>query len=635
MVSVPLLKVNGNMQSSTYPEAERNTLAGIMADPAFARIVRIPTLAWQEIGLIAGCYAVLMTGTALAVNGWAPYPLVMLVHALAIYAIFTPLHDATHGALSRHRGLNDALGTLAALPLFPGFTTGLYRFLHMEHHKHTGEAEADPDEVTVATRMPTRFLVWMFLDLYWIRWYLRRVGERPRQEWVGAIGSVAFFLVWHIGWLLSPYALEFVLLWLIPQRLGITLLVYLFASIQHPEGVHQRAQPIQATRMMRGGPLVRWATLSQAQHLMHHLFPTVPYYRYNDAWTVAAPRLQDHEIVWGRLFGERPQPKHAGGTPASDTQMLDAQVVAVEEVGEGVRAYTLAPVSADAFPAFTPGAHIDVHLGDGIVRQYSLCEAFDGRQYRIAVKREDHGRGGSRRLHTRWDTGATVRIGRPRNLFALGAHDAVVLVAGGIGITPLLAMADALHQSRTPFVFHVCARTPAGQPFGKQLQAAAYAEHVRCHYDQAPETQNNPLRDTDLPEWTPGQALYLCGPQGFMTHVQAIAARRGWPADGIFTESFSAGSPPTGVNEAFEAVLARSGRVLQVGATESLLDALNAAHCSVPAACTQGLCGSCVCTVLDGEVEHRDVALTDAARAAGQMTACVSRARGGRLVLDL
>ncbi|WP_420427493.1 fatty acid desaturase [Algiphilus sp.] len=623
------------MQTSTYPEAERNTLAGIMADPAFARVVRIPTLAWQEIGLIAGCYSVLLLGTALAIGGWLPYPLAMMVNALAIYAIFTPLHDATHGALSRNRTFNDALGTLAALPLFPGFTTGLYRFLHMEHHKHTGEAEADPDEVTVASRMPTKLLAWMFLDLYWIGWYLRRVGERPRQEWMGAIASVVFFLGWHIGWLLSPYAVEFLLLWLIPQRLGITLLVYMFASIQHPEGVHQRDRPIQGTRMMRGGWWARWATLSQAQHLMHHLFPTVPYYRYNDAWRVAAPRLREHDIVWGQLLGRQPHPGLPAQTSGSEAETMEARVVAVEDVGEVVRAYTLEPAASTPFPAYAPGAHVDVHLADGIVRQYSLCEAFDGRHYRIAVKREDRGRGGSRRLHAQWETGATVHIGRPRNLFALGEHASVVLVAGGIGITPLLAMADALHKARTPFMFHVCARMPEGQPFHQFLQTAPYAADVRCHYDHAPETQNNPLRDIDLPEWKPGQALYLCGPKGFMAHVQAMASRRGWPADCIFTESFSAGSPPTGVNEAFEAVLARSGRVLQVGVAESLLDALNAAHCSVPAACTQGLCGSCVCTVLKGDVEHRDVALTDADRAAGRMTVCVSRARGARLVLDL
>lgn len=623
------------MQPSSYPEAERSTLARIVADPQFGRVVTLPLIAWEEIGLIAACYAVLIGGASLAIAGWAPYPLVMVAHALAIYAIFTPLHDATHGALSRNRALNDALGTVAALPLFPGFTTGLYRFLHMEHHKHTGEAKADPDEVTVATPMPGRFLVWMFLDLYWIGWYLRRVGDRPRREWMGAIASVVFFLVWHVGWLMSPYAVEFLLLWLIPQRLGITLLVYLFASIQHPEGVHQRERPIQATRMMRGGPLVRWATLSQAQHLMHHLFPTVPYYRYNDAWAVAEPRLREHEIVWGRVFGERPNPSPLASTAGTGADTLEATIVAVDEVGGEVRAYTLARASAQPLPAFTPGAHIDVHLDGGIVRQYSLCEAFDGRHYRIAVKREEAGRGGSRSVHAQWRVGARVRIGRPRNLFALGRHEAVVLVAGGIGITPLLAMADALHAADRPFRFHVCARTPQVQPFRAQLQAAPYVERLRCHYDQAPGTQNNPLNSVDLPEWQPGHAMYLCGPEGFMAHVMGLAARRGWPQEAIFTESFSATSPPTGVNKAFEVVLARSGRKLYVPADASLLDALNAAHCSVPAACTQGLCGSCVCTVLEGEVEHRDVALNEAARAAGQMTACVSRAKGHRLVVDL
>lgn len=623
------------MQPSPYPEAERNTLAGIVADPQFARAVAVPVFAWQEWGLIALCYAVLIAGTALAVTGWAPYPLVMAAHALAIYAIFTPLHDATHGALSRDRRINDALGTLAALPLFPGFTTGLYRFLHMEHHKHTGEPDADPDEVTVATPMPARFLVWMFLDLYWISWYLRRVRHRPRSEWIGAVASVAFFLVWHAGWLLSPFATEFILLWLIPQRLGIALLVYLFASIQHPKGVHQSERPIQATRMMRGGAWVRGATLSQAQHLMHHLFPTVPYYRYNDAWAVAAPRLHDHEIVWGRVFGDLPHPTPKDPPPDAQATTLAATVVAVEDVGEDVRMYTLEPEANEVFVPYTPGAHIDVFLDDGIVRQYSLCERFDGRRYRIAVKRESAGRGGSLALHASWQAGTSVRIGRPRNLFALGQHEAVVLVAGGIGITPLLAMAETLHAEGTPFSLHACARSPDIQPFRQQLQAAPYAAAVHSHYDHAPGDQRNPLSEADLPAWQAGSAMYLCGPEGFMQYVQGLAAKQGWPEGAIFTESFSAASPPTGANKAFEVVLARSGRTLQVAADQSLLDVLNAANCSVPAACTQGLCGSCVCSVLEGEVEHRDVALTEASRDAGRMTACVSRAKGERLVLNL
>jgi vanillate O-demethylase ferredoxin subunit len=111
----------------------------------------------------------------------------MAINALAIYAIFTPLHDATHGSLSSHRGLNDVLSTIAAFPLVPGFTTQLYRYLHMEHHRHTGVPVADPDEVTVGTRMPMRFLAWNFLDLYWFSGYLRRIPQRPAKEVAGGV----------------------------------------------------------------------------------------------------------------------------------------------------------------------------------------------------------------------------------------------------------------------------------------------------------------------------------------------------------------------------------------------------------------------------------------------------------------
>ena len=286
------------MSQTSYPLAEREALGRIVAKPAFHRIHALPLLAWQEVLLIAGCYGTVIASCALHLSGALPYGVALVVNALAIYAIFTPLHDAAHGSLSRNRAVNDLLGTVAAVPLFPGFTAQLYRFLHLEHHRHTGVAHADPDEVMVSARMPGKLFVWAFIDVYWIAWYARRLKARPLPEVASAAASAAFFIGWHAIWLASPYAWQFILLWWIPQRLGVMILAYTFAAIQHPEGVRQAERPLQATRMFRGGWPMRWMTLSQSQHLVHHMFPAVPYYRYNAAWELAEPELREHEIVW-------------------------------------------------------------------------------------------------------------------------------------------------------------------------------------------------------------------------------------------------------------------------------------------------------------------------------------------------
>lgn len=620
------------MSRTTYPEADRGILEQIVAAPRFRGILQLPTFAWQEIALIAGCYAALLTGCALYLGGTFPYWAVFAINTLAIYAIFTALHDATHGSLSSDRRINDWLGTLAAVPLFPGFTTGLYRYLHLEHHRHTGIPSKDPDEITVSTPMPWKLLAWTFLDVYWMAWYARRVPQRPASEVASAAGSAAFFIGWHVAWLTSPFAWEFVLLWLIPQRAGITLLVYLFAAIQHPEGVHQNERPLQGTRMFKGGWLAHLLMISQSQHLMHHLFPTVPYYRYNRAWRAARPFLRDREIVWDWPIGPMHHPGDEPESPSGDT--IKARVVEVERVSSEVRAYSLEPAGERSFPPYSPGAHIDVHVAPGLVRQYSLTTPVrpDGR-YRIGVKREENGRGGSRAVHERLTVGELIDIGPPRNHFPLSETSSrVLLVAGGIGITPLLAMAEALHKRGAEFTFHVCARNRPVLPFAAELGRAAYASRVRLHFDDGDPGRR--LSARDLPEWD-GQEMYLCGPQGFMTHVIGLAEARGWPASAIHTESFAAGRQAASGNTRFQVRLARSGKTLEVPAEHSLLNVLQEAKLPVHAVCTQGLCATCACKVIEGEVDHRDVVLSEEQRRHGTMTTCVSRAKGDWLVLDL
>jgi ferredoxin-NADP reductase/fatty acid desaturase len=620
------------MPRTPFPTADLAILEQVVSEPRFRGLTTVPRFAVAEIGIVAASYATLVVGSASWLSGVVPYPVVLLLHTLAIYAIFTPLHDATHRSASSDPVVNDWIGNLAALPLLPGFTTKLYRYLHLEHHRYTGEKDRDPDDAFVSRSPAWRALTWAFIDVHWALFYLRRRRERPVEEQRKFFASLAFFVAWHVAGLTSPWPLEFVLLWLIPQRLGVTLLAYLFAAIQHPDEVEQRERPIQATRMIKGGAPMRWFLLGQSEHLMHHLFPSVPWYRYHDAWLAARSRLATRETVWSWPVGRLAMPAAASDAAP---RTLRARIVDARAVSADVRAYELEP-EAGLFPPFEPGAHVDVHVAPGLVRPYSLCGSpADRARWRIAVKREDPGRGGSRAVHETFAAGLGIELGTPRNHFPLGVTAGRVhLVAGGIGLTPLLAMAEALHARGADFVLHVCARSAAALPFREELAAAPWAARVRIHLDDGAETQK--LAAADLAPTGDEDEIYLCGPRPFMSWVIGVAESRGFAGERIHTESFVPAAVDPAGNRPFDAVLARTGRTLRVPAERSLLDVLQENRVAIAASCTHGVCGACATGVIDGEVDHRDSFFADGEKRSGRkMTPCVSRARGERLVLDL
>jgi vanillate monooxygenase ferredoxin subunit len=215
-----------------------------------------------------------------------------------------------------------------------------------------------------------------------------------------------------------------------------------------------------------------------------------------------------------------------------------ARVAAARDVGAEVREIVLEPLAGERLPAFEAGAHIDVRFRADVVRQYSLLNDPDDRgRYVIAVRRSGDG-GAAAHAHDDLRVGQRLEIGGPRNLFPLD-EDAreVVLVAGGIGITPMLAMGHTLHRRRSSFTLHVCARSRAALPYADELDDLPFASRIAIHFDDGPVDQQ--LDDADVGAWSPRRLLYLCGPGGFVAAVTARARRLGWPATAIHTESFS------------------------------------------------------------------------------------------------
>ncbi|MEF3111863.1 PDR/VanB family oxidoreductase [Streptomyces chrestomyceticus] len=294
----------------------------------------------------------------------------------------------------------------------------------------------------------------------------------------------------------------------------------------------------------------------------------------------------------------------------------------IDPVAEDVVSLVLRGADGPLAP-WEPGAHVDVALPNWLTRQYSLCgDPADRETYRVAVRYDPLSRGGSEYIHRFLRQGRPLDVSLPRNNFPLDPAPGYLFLAGGIGITPILPMLRAATAAGLPASLVYAGRAAATMPFAEELRAA-YGDAVRIVT-----TQQHGRPDFTAPaaELAPGTLVYCCGPASMLTAVEAA-----FPSGQLRTERFQPAPKVFAPDQAFEVACARSGRTVQVDADDSLLNALQQAGVPVSSGCREGVCGSCEITVLEGEVEHRD----DVGADEGRMFACVSRALGPRLVLDL
>lgn len=297
----------------------------------------------------------------------------------------------------------------------------------------------------------------------------------------------------------------------------------------------------------------------------------------------------------------------------------DLVVSAVEAAAEGVVALTL---TGDNLPDWTPGAHIDLILGDGLVRQYSLCgRTSDPGRWRIAVLLAPESRGGSAHAH-KLQAGDTVRVRGPRNHFPVVASRRYLFLAGGIGITPLLPMIAEVSAAGADWELHYG---------GRSLTSMAFAGELRG--DRVHLTEGR-LDLSLLDDPRPDTLVYACGPEGMLAAVEERCAA--WPAGSLHLERFTARPMANEPDSEFELVLQHSGRTVRVPAGQSVFETVRQAGVSVLGSCLEGICGTCETEVIDGEVDHRDSVLDDEERASNEvMMICVSRCAGPRLTLAL
>jgi len=316
------------------------------------------------------------------------------------------------------------------------------------------------------------------------------------------------------------------------------------------------------------------------------------------------------------------------------TPLLRVMVRAIRREAEDINSYEFADPMGAALPPFTAGAHVEVHLPDGLIRQYSLCnDPAETHRYVVAVLREAAGRGGSRTMHDRVKVGDLLTISAPKNNFPL-AEEATrhLLIAGGIGVTPLMAMIHRLERIGAPFSLHYCARTADKTAFNEGLSRHQAAGCVSYHHDGGDPSKGLNVAAL-LRDPPPGTHLYCCGPAGLMGAVREASAH--WPGGTVHFEYFNAAASlaPGGEGE-FEVVIKSTGARIPVASDQTILEALRDAGYDVESSCEAGTCGTCCTRYLSGEVDHRDFVLLDDQQGEYLMV-CISRAKSKELVLDL
>ncbi|MFF0222899.1 PDR/VanB family oxidoreductase [Streptomyces sp. NPDC004629] len=317
---------------------------------------------------------------------------------------------------------------------------------------------------------------------------------------------------------------------------------------------------------------------------------------------------------------------------ARATPTLDLRVADRHKAADGVVALELVRLDGGELPAWEPGAHIDLHLKPGLTRQYSLCgDPNDRARWRIAVLREPEGRGGSAFVHDELVRDSVVTAGEPLNKFALEPASRYIFIAGGIGVTPILAMARSERAASTDWELHYGGRNTRSMAFTDEV--VEFGGHRVTLYPQDQVGLLDLEKILAMPR--PGTLVYCCGPQPLLDAVEQQC--RTWPHGHLRVERFQPKDIADLTQDGnFEVELRDSRITVQVQAGESVLDAVRAAGVPVVSSCEEGTCGTCEVAVLEGEVEHRDSILSEDEQAANDtMFICVSRARCPRLVLDL
>ncbi|WP_417315784.1 PDR/VanB family oxidoreductase [Cycloclasticus pugetii] len=320
--------------------------------------------------------------------------------------------------------------------------------------------------------------------------------------------------------------------------------------------------------------------------------------------------------------------------------MLEVRILKRNQETSDIISLELGQVDGSALPKFEPGSHIDVQINENTTRQYSLYNSSVEHQiYKIAVLKDSNSRGGSKCIHESFNEGDIIKISHPRNLFHLKKDSQrTLLFAGGIGITPLLSMAETLQRLNKEFELHYFTRSEESAAFFNQLKYCSFSSSVFFHFDSTSENKDSLLKDIlKNPKNNVNTNIYTCGPNGFMDFIFTSAKELGWPTTSLHKEVFkSTAANSLQQDIAFTLNLVKSGITICVPAKQTVLEALEEHGIEIDSSCEQGICGSCLTKVTDGVPDHRDQFLSEDEKSANdQFTPCCSRALSESLSIDL
>ncbi|WP_244667918.1 PDR/VanB family oxidoreductase [Rhizobium sp. P007] len=313
-----------------------------------------------------------------------------------------------------------------------------------------------------------------------------------------------------------------------------------------------------------------------------------------------------------------------------DLKLIPMRIVQRRALTPYITEFTLSPTDGTPLPDFEPGAHVAVETPSGAMRHYSLVgDGLAPQAYVLAVKRELNSRGGSVSMHEAAQEGSELRVGLPENDFPLRAAQRYLLIAGGIGVTPIYSMASRLQAEGKEFEIIYCSRSAADAAYLDEMRAA-FGRRLRVHHDDG-----DPDKAYDF--WDHfaeirNMHVYCCGPKPLMEAIKSLSGH--WPEGRVNFEDFKPVEAVRADDTAFDVTLARSGTSITVPADRSILEAVRAAGIHTTSSCEAGTCGSCKYRLLSGEPDHRDMVLMDEEKDDFIMI-CVSRAKCGGLVLDL
>lgn len=317
-------------------------------------------------------------------------------------------------------------------------------------------------------------------------------------------------------------------------------------------------------------------------------------------------------------------------------QRINVKVAAKSREAIDISSFELVLPDGGELPKFEAGAHIEIFLPGQTVRQYSLCnDPIERKRYVIGVLRAEDSRGVSRALHDTVQQGDMLEISAPKNHFALAPKASrSVLLAGGIGVTPILGMAETLSRQGADFTLHYACRSMARAAFLQRIETASYAPRANMRFDDVPGQALDLATALANPE--PEAHVYICGPEGLLKAARKVAAELGWPLENVHYEYFSSAVEHLDTDGGFEMEIAATGEVIRVGKNQTALAALLECGIDIPCSCEEGVCGMCMTSVVTGTPDHRDKFLTEAERHRNDtFMPCCSRSKSARLVISV